>query len=604
MPSQLSEYDFLSEKEDESLRKEAENILSSYSQVFDLLAEALQNSTDAIDARHNEDPENSLAKIRLIFDTSTRSITIIDTGTGIPWVKLQHALTPNITYKRTADDENEFNAKRSRGEKGVGLSFLTFICNKIRIKTCNGEETIEVLVENANDWVHNRTEERPILRPTSKTSETTTYELGSDHYTLIEMVDVKTEDYCDSDIFDMSIHELVYTIRTKTAVGNTRSITRDKSPEPHISTNIEYVDSDGSRIPVEVPYTYQTPEEFLDEGSKLAYEDFIGLVKTDKLHLAKGKALVYRDVKKSQGGRDIYCYAFAMAREAFDALTKDLELNNGWAPRDWTGIYVATRDMPTGIRIDPPHVYGGGYWRRIFMLLQDDHMKFDIGRKNLRGQAKPMVQDVAKRVWDDIYQYLKKLTPDDAESVRRKKIGDRQKILHTSLEWPDLDFERVKFLKQPQREQMVVALFYELVGAGIIEGYHTIRSNTFDQYDAFVHYSIDKNRIGKLEAAETEDSHVDNYIIVEFKHNADSIIIDLKKNSKRYQDIDLLVCWEIDEEKFEKESISVKPIPKDSVYFYGSTHWLFFPGVYQAGEHLPVIELKGLITSLQQNDGG
>ena len=62
-------------------------------------------------------------------------------------------------------------------------------------------------------------------------------------------------------------------------------------------------------------------------------------------------------------------------------------------------------------------------------------------------------------------------------------------------EWEDLDFDQVQYLKQPKREQMVVALFYELIGAGVLKGYRTLRNNSIDQYDAFILYEIDKKEI-------------------------------------------------------------------------------------------------------------
>src|SRR5207249_3323757 len=155
----------------------------------------------------------------------------------------------------------------------------------------------------------------------------------------------------------------------------------------------------------------------------------------------------------------------------------------------------------------------------IFLLLQDDEMNFDVGRKSLQGRAKPMIQEIAKEVWNDIQVYLKKLTPADPESVKRHKEGKIQQLFQQAKEWPDLNFEKVQYLKQPQREQMVVALFYELAGAGVLRGYRTLRNNSLDQYDAFIWYDIDKREIGKLEASGVKGNRIDDYIIAEFKSN-------------------------------------------------------------------------------------
>lgn len=597
MSTQLGVYDFLRIEDDEPIRQEARNILSSYSQVYDVLAESLQNAVDAIDERYSQEPIQAVAKIMIVFDVAQRSITITDTGTGMPWEVLRSAPCPNTTYKRRNQQSSQSDLKRSRlsrGEKGVGLSFLTFVCNKLRVKTCDGNRTIEVTVNKANDWVHEKTQERPLLIPSSSAPEAPTEELGSNRYTQLEMRDVVTQDYSDQDIFDLSLPALLYTLRTKTAIGHTEEIVFGRMPEPNIEIMLQYIDQSGNKQEVSIPYRYLSPEEYLTAGSKISYDKFLDLQKHKKLHLAKGKALIYRHERKTQGGRLIYCYAFAMAPKMFDEITKDLELERGMKPDHWSGIFIATRGMPTGINVEHPTTYSAGYWQRIFMLLQDDEMNFDVGRKSLQGRAKPMIQEIAKEVWDDIFPYLQELTPADPESVTRHKQGQLTKLFEEASKWPDLKLGKVQYLKEPQREQMVVALFYELVGAGVLKGYHTLRNNTMDQYDAFVAYSIDKSEIGKIEAkaVKSKDGKVDDRIIIEFKFDADDILRDITGNVKSYQDIHLLVCWKLDAAQFEKNSISVEPIPPEHVYYYGSTHRLFFPGIYQIGQSLAVIELK------------
>jgi hypothetical protein len=609
MSNQLDVYDFLKKQDenDEPVRQEARNILSSYSQVYDVLAESLQNAVDAIDERYSQEPTQAVAKIQIVFDAARRNIIITDTGTGMPWEILRSAPCPNTTYKRRNQQSVQTGVKRSRparGEKGVGLSFLTFVCNKLRVKTCDGSRTIEVTIDNANRWVNEQTQERPLLKPSSTQAEPVTEELGSRRYTQLEMGDVSTG-YSEQDIFDLSLPALLYILRTRTAIGNTEPVVFDRIPEPDIEVTLHYIDKSGNRQEKTVPYKYLSPEEYLTAGSIILYNRFLELQKYKKLHLAKGKALVYRHELKTQGGRSINCYAFAMAPKAFDEITKDLELESGMKLDHWSGIFVATRGMPTGISVEHPTTYSAGYWQRIFMLLQDDEMNFDVGRKSLQGRAKPMIQGIAKEIWDEVLPYLQELTPADPESVARHKQGQLTKLFDEASKWPDLNLGqvqgRVQYLKEPQREQMVVALFYELVGAGILKGYHTLRNNTIDQYDAFVAYSIDKNDIGRMEAKsiKTKDGRVDDRIIIEFKFDAEDIVKDITGNIKNYRDINLLVCWKLQAAQFEKINISVEPIAPEHVYYYGSTHQLYFPGIYQAGQSLAVIELKTFLEQFQ-----
>lgn len=524
MDIQLIEHDFLSQAHDEAVRKEATNILSSYNQVYDVLAEILQNAVDAVDERYNQESATAVTKIAISFNAHERSITITDTGTGMPWGILKQALAPNISYKASVSAKSL--AKRSRGEKGVGLSFLTFVCNYLRVKTCDGTQTIEAVVKGANDWVDERSQIRPMIKPTSANPEPVTEELGSRTYTQIELKDVKTKDYCDQDIFDMVLPELVYTLRTKTAVGFTGSITSNEVPEPDIEISLLFTDKENNEHAEQrVPYRYLAPEEYVDSGSKVSYDRFIELLRDDKLNQVRGKALIYRSQKKTEGGRLIDCYAFAMAAEVYKDIQKDLIQKEGWIPDSWTGIYIATRGMPSGITVEHPVTYDAGYWRRVFMLLQDDQMKFDVGRKSLVGQAKPMMQSIAEQVWKEISPYLQRITPGDSEAVTRRKQGKLIQLFQEAQGWPNLNFDKVQYLKQPQREQMVVALFYELIGAGVLKGYKTLRNNTFDQYDAFVQYTIAKKEIGQVEAASIKENIINDLIIIEFKHGADDILV-------------------------------------------------------------------------------
>lgn len=423
--------------------------------------------------------------------------------------------------------------------------------------------------------------------------------LGSDCFTRIEIRDLSTIDYSEDDIFDLTLPELKYVLRTRTAIGNTDELVFAQEPDPNIDVTLIYTSRTGTTQSLSIPYRYLPPEEYLDQASVITYDRFGDLLRRDKLHLAHGRALVYRRQHHTQGGRPIDCYAFAMAPKAFEDLTTDRRLEDGWAPESWSGIYVATRSMPTGIAVDRPITGSAGYWPRVFMLLHDNQVKFDVGRKTLQGQTKRMMQGVAKAVWDDILPYLQILTPTDSESVVRVSEQQKMDLFMEAEQWPKINFPAVQMINEPRREQMVVALFYELVGAGILKGYKTLRNNTYDQYDAFVLYEIEKSEIGRLEAAPLRTNKIEQRIIIEFKHQAESIIRDITLNNKRYRDINLLVCWELNSAVFENSNISVDLVPSDSVYYFGTTHMLYFPGLYQVNERLAVIELRSFLNQLQ-----
>ncbi len=85
--------------------------------------------------------------------------------------------------------------------------------------------------------------------------------------------------------------------------------------------------------------------------------------------------------------------------------------------------------------------------------------------------------------------------------------------------------------------------------------------------------------------------------IIEFKFKAEEILKEFEDNLKDFIDIDLIVCWDLDEAKFAKQNVKVELISKDEVFFFGSNYRLVWPGAYNLGTagEKPVLALRKLI---------
>lgn len=141
----LEGYEFLREQVSQKrLQREARNILDSYSHTWDLLAESLQNSVDAIEQAAKLDSE-AVKQIQIVFNAHLRSIEVSDTGIGMSADQVMSVLAPHQGFKR---------GMGLRGEKGVGLSFIMFMSNRFRIETCDGLQTVSLEVHRANDWAN------------------------------------------------------------------------------------------------------------------------------------------------------------------------------------------------------------------------------------------------------------------------------------------------------------------------------------------------------------------------------------------------------------------------------------------------------------------
>ena len=59
-----------------------------------------------------------------------------------------------------------------------------------------------------------------------------------------------------------------------------------------------------------------------------------------------------------------------------------------------------------------------------------------------------------------------------------------------------------------------------------------------------------------------ENDMIEMPCVIEFKYAAEDIIRDLSSDIKFFNDMDLLVCWDLDEQKFANNSIEVDQIEK------------------------------------------
>src|ERR1035437_6941056 len=253
--------------------REAENVLSSYSHALDFMAAALQNATDAIDERRSKDP-GAPARIVVTFNAKAGECTVADTGVGMRNEDVRVVLTPNVTTK----PGRYARGRRSRGEKGVGLSFLALGSNYLHIRTCDGNERQDVTVRGARDWVRS---DGDTPRPVGKhrTNDPDRY-LGSSRYTAVTIGGIDPDDF-DRDLFSYAHAELIWELRTKTAIGNTRYLFETPFSRHHheseVQVELRYVGHDGEIAQEVIPYAYATPEELAPKRRVVDFDDIAEL---------------------------------------------------------------------------------------------------------------------------------------------------------------------------------------------------------------------------------------------------------------------------------------------------------------------------------------
>jgi DNA topoisomerase VI subunit B len=143
-PTQIEVVDWFAQREEDSYRDEARNILDSYAHPWDILAELAQNAVDAIDSKRGELGQPFEGVIEIEVDQEARSVRFRDNGTGIGDEDLRRVLKPHFSRKR---------GRSLRGEKGVGLTYIALTGNQFEILTKTKGETRKLTVAGSQEWI-------------------------------------------------------------------------------------------------------------------------------------------------------------------------------------------------------------------------------------------------------------------------------------------------------------------------------------------------------------------------------------------------------------------------------------------------------------------
>ena len=230
-----------------SIRKSIKGIDDSYNNFWDILAELIQNSVDAINKKYEK-----RGKIDIEINSLQKSIKIRDDGVGIEKEKIPILLSPFST-----DKENDLG---SIGEKGVGLKFVIFQSNDFKMKTStlNSQEISEVNIPGAKMWKEGDSTENFCLELESRT----------ENFQGTEIVIKGVE---NDKLFDLNFNSLKFIIRTKTAIGNVLSIFEENND---IRVYLKYTDRSGRINQEELPYKYWLPTENIKKSDKCDLDDF------------------------------------------------------------------------------------------------------------------------------------------------------------------------------------------------------------------------------------------------------------------------------------------------------------------------------------------
>lgn len=434
------------------IRQSIIDIDDSYNNDWDILAELIQNSVDAV-----RKLDINTGEIHIKIDSLNKSISVEDNGIGITPSDLPKLLCMFGTNKK-ADE-------KTIGEKGVGLKFAMFSCNDFYIKSGNENGTSEAIVKDALNWKVS-VDEKP---------------LNLIHETLTEVIQgtkVVLNNLPDIPILNLSLNQLKFVLRTRTAIGNTNTIWSNDDLD--ISIHLQFIDQNGMESSEKIPFKYWLPIENIDNNEKISIYEYFEYTqsgdRTDSQKRLKLKnKIIYKEITFDHKGRDIKAFAcFVPKRKTWNDLSKafsiatDVELDDDLWMENFsystfqTGIFTSVKGMPTGISIEHPITGASGAWPQIFIIFEDRKLKFDIGRKSIHGKQKSIYKDYARILFSEFQRLSKYISGDVTPEV---SPWDRDEIFKEIDKLIDIKSKETSFLKTPKDQEGTVAgLFFECIG--------------------------------------------------------------------------------------------------------------------------------------------
>jgi len=617
-------------------KREIKNILKSYVGTYDPMSELIQNAMDSIDRRIAQGDSSFRPKIIIKIDLQENSFQVVDNGTGFTREQFLAFVAPSISFK---------NGGTTRGNKGVGATYIAYGFNHIEMRTKNADFEFSGKFSNGREWVDDThgTIHRPRIEPldiadpimdsidqgasfkivfggkNTRPSSLSWYQAQTaDQWKYLLLLrtplgHIELPELAPSAIkFDLEVV-------SREGILNRDSDCIAKYKFPHDEINVSQRLRSVRDIQTKALAQSKDPSRAVERyrNSNAVYDTF----NTDEI-ITQFKTL--DDAEKElirQYSVTAYGY-FAYSTAIWDALNdKKAKLRKGYRILKG-GLQMANNRMAQGDLITIPLTKNTGHQNQTHVIVHFENAEPDLGRKGFQPELRDLAERLAAlfvRHLSSARDLLKNDTGTEAEIGKEIKVHDwmRDQEKH-ELENPlvlvnenfFLPMRKISMQSVPLCEQDAIVLFNQLIAGGVIRGIRLLSTSQVSQYDGMFRYVADeplenlefekdKNPLGVFEE-QLQATYVGPPKILEYKYNLDGLIREFESGVKTEKDVSLAIFWEMGSE-YKREYTVTSLLDFDNIHHrrhHGITHI-----VKSATSQFDAICLKELIEVLNDPDG-
>lgn len=647
----LTEWDPLFDVQDDpgmivaAQKRNIRNILKSYTGYYDLFSEMIQNALDAVE-RRVENESGYQPAIWITIDIPENTVAVTDNGCGMDILEFRSFLKPNYSFK---------DGVVARGSKGVGATYLAYGFNHLEVATrSDSTGYYSGVLRNGRNWLDDNAgvvNSPKVVQDNPSHVPFMTIDKGTSMKLHLSGETIRPKDL--SYFRATTAEQWLCILRAHTPLGGIYLC--ETSPIP-IDISVEVISGpdkkDYSKISIGAP-RYLYPHEVLgktadlreflkDQATRASKAMDLSKIPAKFTNLngiwgewtgvqifsgsSPIKPRLSKDDEQLLSNLEVQVYVFqAFSTDLWDDYNdKVIKLRKG-ARILRGGLIQATRHMPQGSPITIPLTENIGYQNITHIIVHFQDAEPDLGRKGFQPELTKLAERISVSAVTAFKKYYSRLLRKKTGAVsllkqmQLSKWIDEQKehelacpltIKGAGLFAPE---EELPIRSTPRVEQDVVALFNQMLSAGVIRGIHLLASSQFKQYDGLYRVRLVPPFTKFVRDAESNPLGVDSQIfagieqeiespvrILEYKYSLDALIEEFMTGEKNPDDIGLAVTWEMgDKWRLHFDVISyLDPENTHHRQFHGFTHSLSHS--VSGNPAFQVIVLKELISYLMR----